>query len=211
MAKLSVITDEEWQALTSRLVLYAVGKMRRLRWRGCPPAGRATGPGGFDASDLAATAVERVLDGSRAWDETTDPYSHLCSVVDSVVSHLADGQANRHERAMPTARTTDGGEQPVELPGHEPCPARAAEDMEETNRYRAAVRAAVAKDELARDIFDCLEAGFSTPAEMAVLMGKSVEQIYTAKRRLQRAVESVLPNTSAPPVRNGGGHRARHS
>lgn len=210
MAKLTDISDDEWLGLNSRLTLYALRKMRRLCWRGARPAERPTAPGGQGPEDLAATAIERVLDGSRAWDASADPFDHLCSVLDSLVSHLVGGWENRNVRGMPTARSDDGPERPVELPGREPDPSHAAAESEEAHQYRAAVRDAVAKDPLAAGIFDCLQAGYSTPADMAELLDVDVEQIYTAKRRLERAVNGVLSKTRKRSPSDKGTRHARH-
>lgn len=211
MPTLAAITDDEWKAITSRLTLYAHGKMRPLRWRGCVPAARTTGPGGTDAGDVAATAIERVLSGVRAWDDRADPYTQLCAVVDSLISHLVRGWENRRQRMMPTVTRADGSEHQIDPAGREPDPAQAAADAEEAAAYRAAVRAAVAQDPLAAAIFECLIGGFSTPAEMAELIGVEVEQIYTAKRRLCRAVDGVMGKPRKSSRSDKGARHARPS
>jgi len=160
---------------------------------------------------MAATAIERVLTGERAWNENADPFKYLCSIVDSLVSHLVDGWENRHQRTMPTTCQDDGTERPIELPGSEPEPVQVVADEEETAAYREAVRKALAGDRLAEGIFECLSGGFSTPADMAELLNVEIGLIYTAKARLGRAVNTVLGKSQKPSRSDKGARHARNS
>lgn len=195
MAKLWDITNDEWASLASRLTEYAAAKMRVLSWRGGPRGHGATGPGGVGPEDIVNTAVERVFDGSRAWDEAADPAVTLRGVVDSLVSHLVNGSENRLSRPMPTVAGDDGVERVIDPAGRDAGPLEALAEDEQVAGRREAIREAVAGDPLAGQLFDCLAAGFETPADVAAVLGVPVEQIYTAKRRLERAVNRVLDNT----------------
>ena len=164
--------------------------MSRLFWRGL----YSVGP-----EDIAEEAVIRVFDGRRAWGGEGDFLEYLKSVVDSIVSDLVGSFENRKSRPMPGASSeSDDG---FELPGREADPFTVVADWdeepvlrEEANAFRERVMAKLAKDPIAWQMFEAIENDFVKPGQIAELLGKPVIEIYAAKKRLQRAVESVRRN-----------------
>jgi hypothetical protein len=112
---------------------------------------------------------------------------------------------------MPANRGDDEVSRSLDPPCHDLDPAKIVADEEERNEIRIAVRDAVAKDELAFTIFECLQAGFHTPAEIAEIANVEVDQIYKAKRRLERAVNGVLNKNRKPVHTSEGARNAKHS
>ena len=70
---LPTLTDEEWNALSIRLTLYAEGKMLRVYWHGVPPKRGVAAPGGSSAEDVAIEAITSVLEGRRQWPTGIEP------------------------------------------------------------------------------------------------------------------------------------------
>jgi hypothetical protein len=88
-----ILQEADWKTIGIQLAAYARWKAGNLHWR--------TGRGGDLAKgkapeDVAAEAIEKVLDGTRALNlqETDDLLNCLKSVVDSDIYHLAKSADN---------------------------------------------------------------------------------------------------------------------
>ena len=154
-------------------------------------------PGGVDSTDLAAEAITDVIEGKRQWNSETDPdfLDYLCSVVDSKVSHLVVRTENRVTRRLAAASGVDLPESDVEDP--HPDPATQVVNWESLAEFREAVLRGIPQDNLVEGIFDCLAAGMTKPADMAVLLETTVKEINKAQKRLKRKVEGVVKNTQS--------------
>jgi RNA polymerase sigma factor (sigma-70 family) len=185
------LKDAEWEELLERLTLYADNRLLRLTWRGLKLARGGAVPGGVEAADLAQEAIVDVIEGTRQYDPAANPdfLGFLQDVVDSKVNHLATGAENRKSRRP--ADSLDDDAPPLDRVDRSPPPEDQVAEDELLVRLQAEAREAVAKDPLAKQILECLDAGVTKPGEIAALLGISVEEIYNAQKRLARLVDKV--------------------
>ena len=88
------MSDRDWTCLTLQLGRYALQKSRRFYWR----TGRAGDlPDGEATESLVSKALLLWLTGRRRWNpsEYDDLESFLQGVIDSLLSHSANGVDNR--------------------------------------------------------------------------------------------------------------------
>jgi DNA-directed RNA polymerase specialized sigma24 family protein len=199
LATIRDLSDDDLLKLLKRLTLHAECKLVRLRWRGVPGG---PPPRGVQAEDIAAEAITRVLDGTRAWDERTQPdlLKHLRGVVDSLVSELVRSFDNRRFRRIGPPGAGDESTMVHEAPGREPDPRELASSREAAETFRAPIVEALREDELAYQVFECLEADITKPSDIADYLGLPVSEINNAQKRLRRKVEdAVKPRKKAKP------------
>jgi RNA polymerase sigma factor (sigma-70 family) len=182
------LKDAEWEELLERLTLYADNCVVRLTWRGLRRAKGGAVPGGIEAADLAQETIVDVIEGSRRYDPAAQPdfFRFLQDVVDSKVSHLATSAENRKSRRPEDSLDDDAPA--LDRVERAPPPEDQVAEDEALARLRRDARDAVAKDPLAKRIFECLDAGVTKPGEIATLLGISVEEIYNAQKRMARLV-----------------------
>ncbi len=188
------LSDDQWTELVERLTLHASCKMLRLYWRGVLGSRGGMAPGGIEAADLAAAAIVDVLEGNRVWDPKAHPdlLNFLRSMVDSKVSHLVEGVENQKTRRLVAP---DSGEEAVaayQVAGREPDPADFVANRDSAERFRASVFKALESDELAYNVFECLDAEITKPSEIAQMLGVPVTDINNAQKRLGRKVSESL-------------------
>jgi DNA-directed RNA polymerase specialized sigma24 family protein len=97
----------DWNTIGIQLAGYARWKARRLRWR----SGRAEDLAkGKTPEDVAAEAIEKALNGTRALNLETneDLLNCLKSIVDSDINHLVQSADNLRQR--PVSENQDGEE-----------------------------------------------------------------------------------------------------
>jgi DNA-directed RNA polymerase specialized sigma24 family protein len=191
------LKDAEWEEVLERLTLYADNCLVRLTWRGLKRAKGGAVPGGIEAADLAQAAIVDVIEGARRYDRAAQPdfFRFLQDVVDSKVNHLATSAENRKSRRP--ADSLDDDAPVLDRVDRAPPPEDQVADDEALARLRGEARDAVAKDPLARQIFECLDASVTKPGEIATLLGISVEEIYNAQKRLARLVGNTSSGRKA--------------
>ncbi len=192
MVEVPNLSDAEWEELVGKLTLHAHSKLKKLYWRGVPYAKGGAVPGAAGAQDFAAEAIEAFLDGTRKWDKTKHPdfLQFLQSVVDSKISHLVESVENRKTRRINTAKKDN--EPAYRLRGKSKRPDEIVIDEEGRLRTREAVLAELGDDELAKSIFECIEAEITKPAEIAEYLGLDVSDVNNAQKRLRRAVDKAF-------------------
>jgi hypothetical protein len=188
------LSDDQWAELVERLTLHASCKLLRLCWRGIVGSRGGAAPGGVEPADLAAAAITDVIEGTRSWDREAQPdfLNFLRGVVDSKVSHLVREVENRKSRRLAPADSGEEGAAAHGVAGREPDPAQFVQEREAADRFRARVFKAVEGDEIASKVFECLEAEYTKPQEMAELLGLTVSEINNAQKRLRRKVNELL-------------------
>jgi DNA-directed RNA polymerase specialized sigma24 family protein len=188
------LSDDQWTELVERLAHHASCKLLRLYWRGILGSRGGRVPGGVESADLASAAIVDVLDGTRVWDPEAHPdlLKFLRSIVDSKVSHLVSEVENRKSRRFAPPDAEEEGSAAHGVTGREPDPADFIQDSEAAEKFRAMVLKAIEGDELAYKVFECLEAEYSKPSEMADLLGVPVSNINNAQKRLRRKVSELL-------------------
>jgi len=188
-------TDDQWTELLERLTYYCVGKFRKLGWWTGRNMARRAGPKGVTPRDIAFEAIEDVIEGRRRYEPAKHPdfREFLRSVVDSKVYHLARSAEARHRRPMPV-RPDDKSGEPVEIevPGDAPNPAEVCVNRDVIETIRGSVVAAAASDPLVNQLFECLESGYTKPADISELLEVDVAEIYKAKKRLRSNAERSL-------------------
>ena len=198
MANIPDLSDDRWGEILERLTYHALCKLSRLRWRG---VANGPAPGGIQPEDLAATAIELVLLGKRTWDEATQPdlAKFLMGVVDSRISSLVGSLENRKSRRL---SPPGAGEESAAVDDFADWGADAANLVvrrEEQEAFRTAALKAIEGDEQAFQVFECLEADITKPADIAAYLGVSVEEIYNVQKRLRRKLDILRPK------KKGGG------
>lgn len=184
------LSDDELRILLKRLTLHADCKLARLRWRGV----QGGPPRGVQGEDIAADAITAIIEGTRAWDPQAQPdlLKYLRSVVDSIVSALVNSLDNRKTRRLGPPGVGDEASSAHEAAGREPGPAEIASRREAAESFRAPIVEALKDDELAYQVFECLEADITKPSDIAEYLELSVAEINNAQKRLRRKVEGAV-------------------
>lgn len=177
------LTDSEWEGILKRLSLYAQQRSFGLWWRGVRP----------DPADIAATAICKVVEGTRTWDGGHQPdfVAFLMSVVDSEISPSVMGCDNRKR----SGETADDIADSPSRTSRQAAPDRRLVDSDNANeaeQFRSLVLREIGNDELVVSIFDCVNAGTTKPSEIAVLLDREVKDINNAQKRLRRKFETAL-------------------
>jgi DNA-directed RNA polymerase specialized sigma24 family protein len=196
---LARMTDPDLRSLVERLTVYALRKMWKLRWRGIQYASARcglTGTCGNGPEDLVSDVILRVIQGKRvgSCQDQAGLERLLRSAIDSRVNHHACSLENRrtNEAVVEAAARTEAPSLESRLPSQ--CGATPLEvvvDHEDKESFRAVARKAVAADATLAPLLECLLAGLS-PAEAAEYMDVDVKEIYTARKRLDRALSKAL-------------------
>jgi DNA-directed RNA polymerase specialized sigma24 family protein len=187
------LSDDQWTELVERLTLHASCKMLRLYWRGILGSRGGMAPGGIEAADLAAAAIVDVLEGNRVWDPKAHPdlLNFLRSVVDSKVNHLVEGVENQKTRRHAATNSGEEGASAYQVAGREPVPADFVANRESADKLRSSIFKALEGDEIAYNVFECLDAEITKPSEIAQMLGVPVTDINNAQKRLGRAVLKI--------------------
>lgn len=196
-----------WEDTVPRLVKYARTKMRERVWQGIFGG---TAPGGKHAYDLGVAAIEKLLDGRRAWDPETHPdlFLHLCGIVDSDVGHLARSLGNKLTlRAARHLPESDGADE--DLPEPMDSHASATPDPEATallnEQERLSEELLIELDLFLQDerelqrIVEAIVDGAEKPAEIAAAAKINVKAVYNARKRLQRRLQEFRAQRGTTP------------
>lgn len=208
-----LLAAHRWDQTVPRLVEHARARIRSRVW-----AGRRDGPlpGGKEAEDIVYEAIEKVLNGRRAWRPQTHPdlEAYLKDVIESDLHHLAVGFENR--RFLPASlagfATVDDESVPLVERVASPAPTpQASMEMEDERREAAVFRrdfllTLTGEPELAavvEHIFD----GVDRPAELATKTGASPKDIYNIRKRLQRRLLDFYGKWSQTRQAHRGGDK----
>lgn len=199
MTSIHDLPGDELLKILKRLTLHADRKLARLRWRGVQGG---SPPAGIQGEDVATDAITSVIEGTRAWDPKAQPdlLKYLRSVVDSMVSKLVNSVDNRKMRRLGPPGTSDESSPAYEAAGREPDPAELAASREAAEKFRGPIVEALKDDELAYQVFECLEADITKPSDIAEYLGLSVGEVNNAQKRIRRKVEgAVKPQKKGKP------------
>jgi hypothetical protein len=194
MTELPEFTREQWEEYLDRLTLHAVMKYRFRGW--VAKGGERIGPCSKAPQDVAYEAVLKVLNGERQYNKEVYPdfLSFLRSIVDSIVSHLANSFESRKSKPMPVAITVQEDCQEIEFEGNEPTPVSVCINKELAEKVKSVLAAEFNEDAVVKGILDCFQAGITKRAEMAELLEIDTKEIDNARKRLQRVIEKKLQN-----------------
>ena len=194
------MSDADWQSLTLQLGRYTVQKSRRFYWRtgqsGQLPYGEMT-------ESLVSRAFFLWLTGRRRWNraEYADLQLFLKSVIDSLLSHSANGFDNRGIEARdPSTSLEAGGLDGVgrSTPESELLEKERSLIAEQT---LAEVMRASAQDDVAVAIVDAIRNGAVTRRDIVAATGLAATDIDNGLKRLRRTGASVARRSYAQTPR----------
>ena len=179
------MSDRDWQSLTLQLGRYALQKSRRFYWR---TGSSGELPDGEVTESLVSKAVLLWMTGRRRWNrsESGDLQGFLQGVIDSLLSHSANGHDNR---GLPS--TEDEALHPV---------VRATQEVELLQRERAAeaeqiltdIVAHARQDSVVIEIIDAMRNGAATRRAIVSATGRSADAIDNGLKRLRRLAANVV-------------------
>jgi hypothetical protein len=176
------MSDDDWHRLILQLGRYTLHKSRRFYWR---TGNSGELPGGEVTESLVSKALVLWLTGRRRWNpsEYGDLRGFLQGVIDSLLSHFANGYDNRKfevgsskfkvEHASPGA-TPEG-----EL--------LARERVTEAEQTLAEIILQSQQDPVVIDIIDAVRNGALTRRDIVRATGHSPDVIDNGLKRLRRA------------------------
>jgi len=164
-----------WPDLYPRLLLYAVGRLRRLLWSRARP----------QCQDFVQRAIEKALSKERSYDRRKTLFQNLCQIISSDISHEVLSYENKH--TVPQDDTV------INLIDYKQNP-------EETTRYGEISRDLLcylgSRDTLAKKIADLMiNSDITKSTELSVTLGLSVRQVENAKKRLRRLTEGYIQSS----------------
>jgi hypothetical protein len=147
------------------------------------------------AREATQRAFERYLRVRPANLDTPEKLrSYLVWRVRSEMSHAQEEQAVRreYEAAAAIEQATVGGRAGPSAEVVHIEHAAAERRRDRAKRAIPRLRTELAEDPIALGTIDCLKKGKTRPAQQALILGCSVEEIYAARRRRKRALKNVL-------------------
>ena len=197
----ALLEHHPWDQTIQRLLYYTLGRIRGRTWRGLRDGPM---PEGKEVEDIVSQAIEDVLSGQRAWNPTLHPdlFVHLQRIVDSRLSHLGTGAENR--------RTVSGFPPSLDIEASCRCDVLPsdtliqAEEDQLAEEFLRGFECFLGNDSLLQRIVRCIVDGVDKPASIAAHLGVTVEQIYAARRRLQRKWRSYRTTHAEPIVDQRG-------
>lgn len=195
---LDLLDQHPWEDTIPRLVTYASKKSKRLFWRAIY-GGHL--PEGKEVADVVQQAIEKVLSGQRNWDPAVYPdlFEYLKSVLDSDLNHLADCEDNKLTRAEPkitSRKDSDGEAKEIGffdlMPSKRPDPVEALLQQENEDisyKFVWDFHESLADKPRLQKIIECVLDDIDKPADIAEQMGEHVNDIYNARKQLQRRLD----------------------
>jgi hypothetical protein len=197
------LSEEEQKTLLKRLTHHALCKMRYLTWRGAyvRNANNPVAPGGYGPEDFAVDAITKLLDGRRVWNREVHQTleAALKATIDSDISHLVESVDNINGRPLAGPTSKSETARAYDVPGTEPNPLKVVIDRDLQDRYHTAAMKELDGDGFLQQLFECLEAEITAPAEIAIMLDKTVDDVNNGKKRLRRKLEK-LDGKFAPPA-----------
>jgi hypothetical protein len=176
----------DWADRYPRLLIFAAGKLKRLRWRG-EPFGAI--PGAATPKDVVHDAIVKTISGVRQWNRTTTSlFDHLVGVISSNVSHLVQTAENR--------RTLRADEKILVIED-------IREDPETTDIRRLQEQKFLSYLENKRPVLRQLaesilnDPAANTTLELAIKFNLSIRQTESLKTSLRRATKEFLEKEQA--------------
>jgi DNA-directed RNA polymerase specialized sigma24 family protein len=192
------LQEADWKTIGIRLAAYARWKARNLRWRTGQTDELAKGK---TPEDIAAEAIEKVLNGTRVWDPQAKPdlLEYLKGVVDSDLSHLAvsednvrqrrlweneEGEELRDKAEFEALRHDLSGVVTQQPANPEDAAGGSDEDTEEKRIDQ--LFASVSGDRELTEVLELMLEGETKPQGIAERLQTSVTDIYNRLKRIRR-------------------------
>ncbi len=176
------MSDRDWESLTLQLGRYALQKSRRFYWR---TGNSGELPDGEVTESLVSKAVLLWMTGRRRWNrsEDGDLQGFLKGVIDSLLSHSANGHDNRGIPSGDALHPVVKAPQETDLLQKE----RAAE-AEQTLSH---IVAEAQQDTVVIEIIEAMRNGAATRRAIVSATGRSADAIDNGLKRLRRLAANV--------------------
>jgi DNA-directed RNA polymerase specialized sigma24 family protein len=152
-----------------------------------------------DAEDLVQQALARVVDPQGSpWDPdgTTTFVNHVGSVINGLASNEWRSARVRHE--ILDGHLAHDGQTADDAPAVDAI-LEEREEQETLRRRGVKLLACLGDtDPVATDVLAAAREGFETPAEQAARLGRKVEDVYEAYRRLKYHAAQILAQEGGP-------------
>ena len=203
---LDLLDQHPWEDTIPKLVTHALKKSRRLYWRAIY-GGHL--PEGKEAVDLVHQAIEKLLTGQREWNPDANPdlFLYLRGIVDSDLNHLAKSWENRFTQSemMQVSGTDCDGEEkefsvinmvPSAVPNPEEVLLHQGEESRADGFFWGFYESLADKPRLQK-IIECILDDVEKPADIAEKLGEPVNEIYNARKQLQRRLDEYRNKKSS--------------
>jgi DNA-directed RNA polymerase specialized sigma24 family protein len=190
------LTEHEREKIRKRLRYYT-----NLHYRWLPPKV----PGGLDLDDFGGKAISAAYEGTRHWPDGLAMVPFLQSIIRSNAGHVSE----KVKRARPKEDSASPADAGGDAPPHDDSDDEAEESPQVGGTNRQAARyyhqcrdvqrdadcrvqinrflESLGDDALARKILELrLSDPMLPPRDIAAMLGKPVEEVYNAVKRLMR-------------------------
>ena len=195
-----ILRKADWEAIGKELLAFAEYCAWKYTWS---HSGHSNLAAGQTTEDIVQEVIVKTLEGVRKWDPAKGPLvPWLRDQVKSLVEHLYQSAAHRHERPIPE---TDNGEElsdqiqyrasqaNVHFPAGPATPERIMLKREEIEQRETVLFQAVEGDSELEDVVEALMGGCEPRARhIAEELGVPVEDIYNRLRRLKRRISRLM-------------------
>jgi hypothetical protein len=185
------MSDRDWQSLTLQLGRYAVQKSRRFYWR---TGSSGELPYGEMTESIVSKAYFLWLTGRRRWNpvEYQDLKEFLKGVIDSLLSHSANGYDNRRVEKIETSDSDQPNPSAVHVARDTPESALIdRERATEADEMLAEIVRQLEHDLVVLEIIAAMRNGAVTRRDIVKATGRSPDVIDNGLKRLRRAGSSL--------------------
>jgi RNA polymerase sigma factor (sigma-70 family) len=181
--------EVDWNDLYPRLLLFGVGKMRPLLWRG---QRNGVPPGAMSAQDLVHTAITKALSGERSYNPEQSLFINLCQVISSELSNVVRSSENRKVKM-------GDEENIINLIDFRDTPEEASIRDDTEDKFREFLRE---RDSTAAKMADrMILEGETSSLELAQALSMSQRDVENVKKRLRRLTLQYLERDRVLPPR----------
>lgn len=183
--KLKSIPDKEWGMLYKRLVAYAASKLKRIGFE------RRSEIDNVSAEDFVGSAIEKLFDGTRAWDfeRFPDLDIHLKGIVKSLISSHIKSSSKKpaKEQLVSESNVVDHNE---DIDDHLQVADTELDEVLILEEHWSYIDGQFVDDDDGLIIFyDWLDN--IPPREIASKYGKDISFVYNAMKRGKRVIASL--------------------
>lgn len=185
LEKLKAIPEKQWGSIYKKLVLYARLKLNKMGFE------RRTEIDNVSPDDFVGTAIEKVFDGTRAWDfeRFPDIEIHLKGVVKSLISNHIKSSSKRPLNEQLFDRTDPIGSE-VEISNHLEIADKEDDGLLITEEHWTYIEGQFIDDDDGLIVFyDWLDN--IPPRDIATKYNMDVNSVYNAMKRGKRVIASL--------------------
>lgn len=180
-----LLDNYDWEKISLELTDYADIRARRLKWR---TESKSDLPQGKRTEDIAQEAILKTYGGERKWDPERYPdiMIFLRSVVDSLISHLANSQNHKKLQRFPENENGESLDNTFNL-GYSPTP----EDEVLADEVLGKIYEAVDGEKELQSVVDAIMSGYTKPGDISKATGYDIDRVYQLRRKLDRRISKL--------------------